>query len=110
MCAHLVEGLGIRAAEGLGIPCGLPSLASWESGGPWCLRDGTDQDACRGLHSLFYSSTQAGIIHAGSVAAPMLPQSTGAQGCSGWAVSSSPHPLCTYQLIGVLGPGQVAHL
>jgi hypothetical protein len=46
MCAHLVERLGIRAAEGLGIACGLPSLASWESGGPWCLRDGTDQDAC----------------------------------------------------------------
>lgn len=40
MCAHLVEGLGIRDAEGLGTPCGLPSVA------PWCLRDGLTRTHC----------------------------------------------------------------
>lgn len=48
MCAHLEEEH--QGSEDLGIPCGLPSM---ESGGPCCLRDGTDQDTCCGLHCLF---------------------------------------------------------
>lgn len=98
MCAHLEEELGIRAQR------------TW--GFPWASLNGVSEMGLTRTHAVActaYSSAQADITqHTGSrqVSAP----------CSHrlrllWAVSSSsPHPLCTYQLVGVLGPGQVAHL
>lgn len=95
MCAHLVEGLGVTVAEGLGVPHGLPSITSWESEAP-----GDSEVGLTRMHAVAsYSSHR------------WQADSQGLSAALGWAVSSSsPCPLCTYQLIGVLGPGQVAHL
>lgn len=105
MCAHLVEGLGVRVVEGLGVPRGLPSITSWESEAPGASEVGLTR--MNAVACTAYSSCPAGIIQFPQVAG-RLP---GAQCCSGLGCySPSPCPPCTYQLIGVLGPGQVAHL